>query len=409
MATFKYKAVSPEGVETKGVIQAPDEYTAVQRIRQKCPIIQEISPVKESKSESGAGGLLSFELGSKKIDGKTLSVMCSQFAIMLRSGQMIGRVMQMVADQTEDKKLKKLLEECAEDVEQGSTVAAALERHGGDKLPMTFIETVRAGEMAGTLETSFERLESYYEKSYKNQQKIKSVMSYPIFVSIVAVVVVIIIMAKVVPSLSATFSDLGGELPMITQILINVSKVFQKWYILMIIVIIALVVGLKIYFGTEKGSLVKGKLMLRMPVLGKINVFATSAQFADTMSAMLASGLTVNNAVEVTGKTLTNALLQKEVAGMIPMIEEGRSLGDCMKSCEYFPDNLKEMVSIGEESGSLDATLSTIADYYYNEQDHATQQAVSKMEPTIMVFLAGFAGFIVLAIYLPMFTMYNLM
>ena len=408
MATFRYKAMTPDGAEVKGVMQAPDEFSAVQKIRQQCPVIQEISQVKESKP-GGAGGLMSLELGSKKIDEKALSVMCSQFSIMLRSGQMIGRVMQMVADQTADKNLKKLLQDSAEDVEQGSTVASALERHGEKRLPMTFIETVRAGEMAGTLETSFDKLESYYEKSYKNKQKIKSVMSYPIFVMIVAVVVVIVIMAKVVPSLSATFADLGGELPMITQILINISKFFQKWYIVMIIVIVGLVIGLKVYFGTEKGRLVKGKLLLKAPVIGKISTFSGAAQFADTMSTMLSSGLTVNHAVEVTGKVMDNALLAEDVGAMIPRIEEGRSLGDCIKSCQYFPDNLKEMVAIGEESGSLDETLTTIADYYYNEQDHATQQAVSKLEPTIMVFLAGFAGFIVLAIYLPMFTMYNLM
>ena len=408
MATFKYKAMSADGTEVKGVVQAPDEFSAVQRIRQKCPVIKEISQVKEG-SGSGAGGLLSLEIGSKKIDEKALSVMCSQFAIMLRSGQMIGRVMQMVADQTADKKLKKLLETCADDVEQGSTVASALERNGGNRLPMTFIETVRAGEMAGTLETSFTKLESYYEKSYKNKQKIKSVMSYPIFVIIVAIVVVIVIMAKVVPSLSATFADLGGELPMITKILITVSKFFQKFYIFMIIGIVALVIGLKLYFGTEKGRLVKGKLLLTAPVIGKINIFAGAAQFADTMCTMLSSGLTVNHAVEVTGKVLDNAILQEETLSMIPKIEEGRSLGDCMRFSKYFPSNLKEMVAVGEESGSLDETLTTIADYYYNEQDHATQQAVSKLEPTIMVFLAGFAGFIVLAIYMPMFSMYNLM
>ena len=406
MATFKYKALSPDGTEMKGVMQAPDEYSAVQRIRQKCPVIQEITQVKESGDSKN---LLSLEIGSKKIDEKALSVMCSQFAIMLRSGQMIGRVMQMVADQTADKKLKKLLQDCAEDVEEGSSVASALERHGDKMLPMTFIETVRAGEMAGTLETSFTKLESYYEKSYKNKQKVKSVMSYPIFVMVVAVIVLIVIMAKVVPSLAATFSDLGGELPLITQILIGVSKFFQRWYILMIIVIIALVIGSKIYFGTEKGRLVKGRLMLTLPVLGKINIFSGAAQFADTMSTMLSSGLTVNHAVEVTGKVLDNALLSEQVGAMIPKIEEGRGLGECMKACEFFPDNLKEMVAVGEESGSLDETLTTIADYYYNEQDHATQQAVSKLEPTIMIFLALFAGFIVLAIYLPMFTMYNLM
>ena len=407
MATFRYKALTPDGVQTKGIMQAADEFSAVQKIRQKCPVIQEITQVKESDREGG--GLLSMDIGPKKIDGKTLSIVCSQFAIMLRSGQMIGRVLQMVATQTADKKLRRILEKSAEDVEQGMSVASALEKHGGEALPLTFIETVRAGEMSGTLETSFERLESYYEKSYKNAQKIKSVMTYPIFVIIVAIIVLIVVMAKVVPSLASTFADLGGDLPMITVILINTSKFFQQWYLVMIIAIVILVIGLKLYFGTENGRLAKGRLLLKLPVIGEINVFSGSAQFADTMSAMLASGLTVNHAVEVTGKVLDNAVLQEDVAGMIVKIEEGRSLGECMRATEYFPDNLKEMVVVGEESGALDETLNTIADYYYNEQDHATQAAISMLEPSIMVFLAAFAGFIVLAIYLPMFTMYNLM
>ena len=132
---------------------------------------------------------------------------------------------------------------------------------------------------------------------------------------------------------------------MITKVLIAISSFFQRWYILMIIVIIALVVGLKLYFGTEKGRLVKGKLLLTMQVIGKINIFSSAAQFADTMSTMLSSGLTVNHAVEVTGKVLDNAILQEEVSAMIPKIEEGRSLGDCMMQLKYFPNNLKEMVA----------------------------------------------------------------
>jgi type IV pilus assembly protein PilC len=288
-------------------------------------------------------------------------------------------------------------------------MAASFERHGGKQLPITFIETIRAGELSGTLDRSFATLKDYYEKSYKNAEKIKSAMTYPIFVVLVAIVVLIVVMAKVIPALAGTFSSLGGDLPLITQIMIDASNFFAKWYILMLLVVLALVVAYKLYAGTQQGRLVIGKIMLNMPVLGPINVFHGAAQFADTMSAMLQSGLTVNRAVEVTAKVMDNAILQEDVSSMIPKIEEGRSLGDCIRATKDFPDNLKEMCAIGEESGSLDATLTTIADYYHNEEDHATTQAIAKMEPTMMVFLAVFAGFIVISIYLPMFTMYNLM
>ena len=340
---------------------------------------------------------------------KSLAVVCSQFAIMLKSGMPIGRCIEMIANQTEDKVLRKILQQANDDVEQGSTVASALERAGGRKLPVTFIETIRAGEQAGTLETSFEKLQLYYETSFKNAEKMKQVMTYPIFVVIIAVIVLIVLMAKVIPALAATFSDLGGELPLMTQIMISMSNWFARYWLVLIVIILGLVVASRIYRTTEKGRLAHGKLMLRLPVLGKINVLNGSAQFAETMSAMLSSGLTVNKAVEVTAKVLDNAALADQVHGMIGKIEEGHPLGECIRKCELFPDNLKEMCAIGEESGELDATLQTIGEYYNNEAGHATNQAIAKLEPTILVIMAIFAGFIVISIYLPMFTMYNLM
>lgn len=402
--TFRYKAMTPDGVAAKGIIQAMDEYQAVQKIRETCPVITEIVPVKESGKS-----ILDIELGRQKVTAKSLAVVCSQFAIMLKSGMPIGRCIEMIANQTEDKVLRKILQQANDDVEQGSTVASALERAGGRKLPVTFIETIRAGEQAGTLETSFEKLQLYYETSFKNAEKMKQVMTYPIFVVIIAVIVLIVLMAKVIPALAATFSDLGGELPLMTQIMISMSNWFARYWLVLIVIILGLVVASRIYRTTEKGRLAHGKLMLRLPVLGKINVLNGSAQFAETMSAMLSSGLTVNKAVEVTAKVLDNAALADQVHGMIGKIEEGHPLGECIRKCELFPDNLKEMCAIGEESGELDATLQTIGEYYNNEAGHATNQAIAKLEPTILVIMAIFAGFIVISIYLPMFTMYNLM
>ncbi len=404
MVTYSYRALTAEGVETRGVVQAVDEYQAAIQIRQKCPVITSITPVKASFGTH----LLTMDIGSPRIKTKSLALMCSQFAITLRSGMPVGRAMEMISRQTDDKKLKKILSAAAEDVQGGSTIAASFEKFG-DAFPLTFIETIRAGEQSGTLDNSFAKMQVYYEKSYNTTEKIKSAMTYPIFVIVVAIIVLIIVMAKVIPALAATFADLGGELPLMTRIMIGMSNFFAKWWIVMIIVILGLVIGGKIYFKTPHGERVKGNILLKLPVIGKINQMNGAAQFANTMSVMLGSGLTINNAVDVTARTMDNYLFQQDVSGMTGRIEEGRPLGECIQECRFFPGALKEMCSVGEETGELDKTLDTIGDYFANEADHRTQRAVTMLEPTMLVFLALFAGFIVISIYLPIFTMYDLM
>ena len=404
MATFKYKALAPDGTETKGIIQAIDEMEAAARIKQDYPILVSINAVKEKED----GGLLSMEIGGNKINIKNLSVMCSQIAIALKSGIPLARCLELIGSQTEDKALHKMLVRAAEDVAGGSALTASLVRNSKN-LPATFVETIGAGEESGNVERSFEEMAVYYEKQYKTQDKIKSALSYPIFVVVVAIVVLIVVMVFVVPALTKTFDDLGGNLPIITVILITVSTFFQKYWIFMVLAILAFVVIMKLYHRTEQGKISQGKMQLRMPVMGKIRILNASAQFANTMSMLLKSGLTVDRAVDITSKTLDNYLLQQEVGGWTARIQEGRPLGECIRGCDYFPNTLKEMCAIGEETGELDNTLEVIGDFYTNEADLATKEAVAKLEPTMLIFLAVFAGFIVLAIYMPMFTMYNLM
>ena len=404
MTTYAYKALTPDGTEVRGVLQAVDEYAAVLRIREKCPIITSIKPVQKK----GAGSILTMELGSPHVRTKALALMCSQFAITLKSGMPIGKAMEMIAKQTEDKKLRKILLEAAEDVAGGNSVAASFEKFK-KAFPLTFIETIRAGEESGTLENSFEKMQGYYEKTYKTTEKVKGAMAYPIFVVLVAVVVLIIIMAKVVPTLASTFVDLGGELPFITKLLIGISDFFAKWWMLMLIVLLALVIGWKLFTRTEKGRMVEGGLQLSFPVSGKINMMNGSAQFANTMAVMLGSGLTLNHAVEVTAKVLDNYLHSEDVRRMQGRIEQGRPLGECIRECAFFPGTLKEMCAVGEETGELDDTLEVIGEYFTNEADQRTQQAVGMLEPALLICLAFFAGFIVLAVYLPIFTMYDLM
>lgn len=391
-----------DGAKVHGIVEAVDEYTAVARIKETCPIVLDMKPVKEKH------GILSKEIGKPKVDHKALSVMCSQFAIILQSGVPIDTCMSLISRQVKDKHLKKMLEISAEDVSKGNGIASSFEKNY-PHLPPTFIETVRAGEESGTIEHSFETLYKYYDKSFKTKQKVKQAMSYPIFVLIVAIVVLAIVMVKVIPTIAEIFLDLDGEIPTITKVMIQVSNFARRniWWIALVILL--LVIAGKVYCNTEKGRLWWNKVKLKFPVLGEIALLNGASQFANTMTTLLAAGLSVSRALEVTGKVLDNYALGREVSRMTGSIEEGKRLGDCMKDSKLFPDALTEMCAIGEETGELETTLETIGMYFDNEAQHATTKAIQRLEPAILIFMALFAGFIVIAIYLPMFSMYELM
>lgn len=405
MPNFSYRARGRDGREIRGTLQAENEASAVSRIRESYPILLSITPLNEKKSLSG---LLSMEIGSKRFKTKTLAILCSQFAITLRSGMPIARAMRMLAGQSGDKRLKRVMEEASEKVASGSTVASALEEYS-ERFPLTFIETIRAGEQSGTLDRSFERLHRFYEKSYRTTEKIKGALTYPIFVIAIAVVVVIIVMAKVIPTIANVFSDLGGELPLLTRMLIGASNFFAKYWILMLGILFLLYMVFRMWGNTEKGKLRKSEFALKLPLAGTINQMNASAQFANTMSVLLAAGITLDQAVETTARVMDNVLFKKEIQSMKAGIEQGRSLTECLRGCSCIPQTMIDMCSVGEETGELEENLENVADYYANEADYRVQKLLAMLEPTLLVCLAIFAGIIVVSIYLPIFTMYDLM
>ena len=403
MITYKYTAISKDGAKVTGVIKAIDEYQAVDRIKAQHPVVVKIDEVKDTMLNR----ILNFEIG-KKFDAKALSVMCSQFGIVLESGMPIDECLKMIAAQTKDKKIKKMLELSAEDVAQGTPIATAFEKNYPD-LPVTFLETIRAGEVSGTLDKSFNSLADFYERSYTLEQKVRSAMSYPLFVLGVAVVVLIVVMAFVMPTFTSMFEDLGGELPDITKLLVSFTNFFQKWWLVMISVIILVIVAIILYKRSDTGRMNWAKLMLKLPVIGNLNILQASTEFASTMTTLLQAGLTVGDALNVTSKVISNYAIATDVKSMEEKIKTGQELGNVMRTNEYFPQVLKEMTAVGEKTGELEDTLNTISTYYNNEYNYAVGKAIAKLEPTMLIVLALFAGFIVIALYLPMFTMYNLM
>ena len=401
MAVFKYKAISKDGVNVHGVVEAYDEFEAVGQIKETCSVVTAISEVHPLPK----GDIVM--LGPKQIKDKSLALLCSQFAIILKAGLPIVRAATLIQEQVGDRQLKALLGKVADDVAAGYGLAQSFENKGGKELPTTFIETVRAGEDSGTLEVSFRKLQKYYDNAAKVKGKVKSAMMYPAFLMVLAVIVIAIIMIFTMPTFTAMFADLNMEMPALTKGIIAVSEFFAAYWWLVLLMVLALTVGIKLYSGTEKGAMYFATLALKLPAIGPMNRMKGASQFSNTMSTLLTAGIPLVRAVGVTGKVLDNVYLGSRLSLLSPQLEEGRSLGDLMRGETAFPEMLCEMTAMGESTGSLEETLTTIGEYYDVETQVASDRALGMLQPAITVFMGIIIGLIVIGLYLPMFTMYS--
>ena len=403
MAQFKYAALSRNGERVEGIVDAFNELDAAMRVKETCDVILRISEATEKK---GLSPLLSADLGGGTLNKKAFIIMCSQFSIILKSGVPIVRTVNLIADKTTDKVLKKILTQVGRDVEGGRSLSASFEDHGGKLFPATFVETIRSGEESGNLDRAFDTMQAHFDKQMKMSRKVWGAMAYPAFVMVVAVGVVIVLMAFVVPKFLTIFDGYDAELPFMTQLLIAISNFFSHHILKIVVVLALLFIGFQVYAHTEDGHMNVSKLQLKLPVLGEIASLNAASQFANSMATLLNSGLTMNKAVGITAKTLDNYYVSTETGKLSTRLEEGHTLGDSMRENQVMPDILVDMTAVGEESGELAETLNTIAKYYDAELETAIQSALAKLEPALLVGLAGIAGFIVVSIYMSMFALY---
>ena len=404
MATYKYTAISKDGVKVSGVVEGFNEIDAVDRIKQDCDIVLKLTEVEEKKP-----GLLSMEIGGNRLNAKAFSLMCAQFSIILQSGIPIGRTVRLIGDKMTDKKLKGILKKVAEDVEAGRSVAASFQERGGKLLPAVFIETIRAGEESGNLSKAFETMYQHYDKQVKMRAKVRNALIYPVFVLALAVVVVIVLMVKVVPTFMDIFASYDAELPLITQSLILISNFFRKYIFLIIVVFAAIALIFKLYANTEKGRMNVAKLALKIPVLGNVSLLSAASEFAANLTTLIGAGLQLTRAVSITARVINNYYISQCVGKMTSRLEEGNTLGECMREADCLPDILVDMTAVGEETGELESTLHTVSGYYESELDMAVQDVLKKLEPTLLIGMAVIAGYIVLAVYIAMFQMYSVM
>ena len=400
MPTYKYEGAYASGEKVSGVVEAVSRTDAVNQIRQSCEIVLSIKEVPKSAARDPLSRL-------QKISAKSLSLTCQQFAIILKAGLPLVQTVDLVAEQCPDKNLSALLRQVSEDVSNGWSLSYSLVQRGAKSLPVTFRETVRAGEESGDLQAAFQRMADYFERMNKTHESVVSALTYPAFVIFVAVIVIGIIMGYAVPSLTGMFESLGTELPWVTRALIGMSNFFQK-YLLVIIALLALVFfAVRLYGTTEKGGPTLAKFQLQLPVIGSVVRMSNASQFAHTMSTLLAAGMPILQAIEASGKTMSNLCMAQEVLGTLPGVEGGRPFGECLSYTKEIPSMLTQMAAVGETTGAMESTLEVLAAYYDNETDIKTKRAIALLEPSIIVVMAVLVVLILFAVYLPMFSMYG--
>ena len=362
-----------------------------------------------AKGDGSTKNLMNMNIGRPKLNQKAFSMMCSQFSIILNAGLPIGRTVRLIADKTSDRVLKGILNQVGDDVEAGRSLSASFADRGGDIFDPTFIETVRAGEETGSVANSFETIHEHTDKVLKLKKKIKGALAYPAFVLVIAVIVVIILMIKVVPAFMESFEGLGVEVPALTKALIAVSDFFQNYTVLMVVIFAIIYFAFRIYTSTEKGRLKYAEIVRDLPLVGNISQLTSATQFTSSLSVMLGAGLPMIRALNITARTISNYYVQTQITKMAVRVEEGRPVGASLRDTGCMPAILVDMVAVGETSGEMEDTLKTIGAYFDVELDSAISGLMAKLEPGIMVGLAGIVGFIVIAIYGAMFDIYGAM
>ena len=402
MTTYRYKGTSSSGAPIEGVVEAFDKQDALVKARENCRVLISVEPVSSGKVNDILNADIGALLSGGKIKPKVLALLCSQLAIEMKAGLPLVSSLKLVAENENDKQLKKILEEVADDVHAGNGLAESFALRG-PTLPRTFIETLRAGEESGKLDESFQRLQKYYEDSDAVASKVGSALVYPIMLISVAVVVIGIIMVFAVPVFAKSFGD---NLPLPTKILVAISNFMVNNWMLLAAIIAAIALGVILYGKTDTGRHLYARLALTFPGINGINKMNAATQFCSTLSTMLSAGLPLVQSCKITGNVADNVLIQEDIEKAVNGVIEGNRLADGMKQSKWFPTLLLEMITVGEETGKLEETLDVVSDYYNKEVDVAVKKALDILNPCITIVLALIVVFILLSVYLPIFSMY---
>ncbi|MCC6403627.1 MAG: type II secretion system F family protein [Fimbriimonadaceae bacterium] len=396
MPVYSYTFKDPNGGLQKGTAEADSEDALKARFAEQGLEIVEVSMIKKK----GAASVRRY--GKVKLGN--LAVFCRQFSTMVDAGVSLVRCLDVLSRQTQDPKLKKILLDIGERVEGGESLSRAMQRH-----PRTFnnlfVGLIRAGEVGGVLEETLQRLAGFLEADVALRRKVKSALTYPVLVLIAAIGIVIFLVTWIVPQFAALFKDIGlkdTDFPAMTKFLIDLSAHFRERWLVIIVSVVVIVFGWKLFVSTKFGRRAADRMKLYVPVFGKLHHKVCMARFSRTMGTLLTSGVPILQAMETVAGTVGNTIMADAVLDARARIREGDRIGDPLEESKMFPPMVVHMIGVGEESGSLDFMLQKIADFYENEVEATLASLTAALEPVLIVFLGFIVGFIVIAMFLPL-------
>lgn len=399
MPEFSWEAKSRTGETRKGSMEAANEAAVQQRLAQ-----QQLSPVKIRRKSAletmkfGAGG-------SVKI--KEMVTFTRLFSTMINAGLPIVRCLDILAGQQSNAYFKKILEDVKAQVENGSTFSDSLRRHPAvfDDL---FVNLVNAGEVGGILDSIMGRLSIYIEKRSKLVSQVKGALTYPVIVIFIAIGVMIVLMTFVIPAFENMFKNFGGgreSLPWITRMMLELSEGFITWSWLLALIAVALAFGWIQFYRNPKGRKAFDKLLLQLPIIGNVMEKVSVARFTRTLGTLLQSGVPILDALQICSRTAGNVIIQEGIMDVRQAVSEGQNMVEPLLKSGVFPEMVVQMISVGEQTGALDQMLNKIADFYEEETDVAVAALTSSLEPILMVGVGGLVGTVLVAMYLPIFSL----
>lgn len=399
MAEFQYKMIGPDGKEKKGRMTAKSKEAAVAALKAEKNVVTSI------QEANGLNKGINLTFG-KKVGSRDFSIFCHQFVSIVGAGVTIVDAFSMLAEQTENKALQNAIRAVHSDISKGDTLAISMRRQGGVFPPM-LCNMVEAGEASGSLDKSFSRMATQFEKDAQLQSAVKKAMIYPIVLIVVMIGVVFAMMTFVIPKFMGMFEEIGGELPAVTVALIKVSDFFVAYWWAILIGAGLLFVGYKLFYSMPAGQSFVDKLKLKIPALGPVQTKSACARLGRTLCTLLAAGVPMIDALDITARSMDNVHYRTAMKEAKDQVTRGVPLSRPLKTCGLFPPMVIHMVSIGEETGNIESMLENVATYYEEDVQTATESMMALMEPAIIIVMAGVVGFLVIAMLSPMFSLYE--
>ncbi len=403
MATYAYKARNPAGITVEGVIDAPEVRSATERLRQQKLVLLEIA----ERTESLIDKIKSKLKGKKEIPSNQLVLFSRQLSTLVSAGVPIVQGLAILGEQIEHPGFKEVVLAIRTDIEGGLSIAEAMKKHP-EAFPNIYVSMIKAGEVGGILDTILERLSAYLESSEALKAKVKSAMMYPAVVCSIAGAVTVFLLVFVIPTFKTIFQSFGAELPLPTQILIDISDIMKKYFPVIIAMPFVAAQAFKRFYATPAGRRYVDAKVMTLPIFGILLRKVAVAKFTRTLGTLIKSGVPIIQGLDTVAQTAGNVVVEDAINAAKESIREGSRIADPLRKSGVFPPMVIQMISVGEETGALDTMLTKIADFYDQEVDTAVKGLTSMIEPIIIVVMGLVIGSIVICMFMPMFELGSL-